>query len=75
MTEPNPFDELFGGMMRDKAGIPNPKIGYHCTKCKYELTTVNKGNSFDFQKMFYCNNKSCERFGCVVVIAIKHPKH
>lgn len=71
MTETNPFSDL----LRNAAGMTDPNVGFHCTKCKYELTRVKSGQAFDFQKMFYCTNKDCAKFGMVTVVAVQKKKN
>jgi len=66
------FEEIFGKTSLYKTQS-NTNIGYHCTKCAYELTRTNPSENFG-QKMFFCSNNKCEKYGIVVVIAIKKQK-
>lgn len=58
-------------MLREMAGINNPGEKFLCPQCKRELTRVSYGQAFDFQKMFYCTNKECKKYGLVTVVAIR----
>lgn len=57
--------EEFVNMFRNVAGMTDPAFSFNCNKCGEEMALVEKGRSFDFQKMFYCKNNHCVRFGLV----------
>jgi hypothetical protein len=61
----------FMGMFMGMAGMTPPGEKFICPKCKTEMVRVNSGQAFDFQKMFYCKNKSCKQYGLVTVVAIR----
>lgn len=63
--------EEFLNMLRGMAGMTPEGEKYLCPQCKRELTRVSSGQAFDFQKMFYCTNKDCKKYGLVTVVAIK----
>ena len=61
------IDEMFGQFTGDKK---YDKVGYHCTKCDYELSRIVVKTTMETQrKLFYCTNKKCKKFGVLVVAA------
>ncbi len=55
----------------------NTKHYFGCQKCEKKLGIIEVGSGTDFlgfsgkQKLLYCENKECEKYGDLTVIGIK----
>lgn len=57
-------------MMMGYAGLD--KTPYYCVSCGKELAKVSVKTALqDYRKLFWCEDKTCLRFGFVTVIARK----
>lgn len=69
------FSEIFGYSMKNTMGYKSDNtMGYYCIKCKNEMVAVKILTELPSQKMFFCPNKKCNKFGDVTVVAVQKKK-